>query len=217
MACTVEQFLDNARRFVGFNEFDGSYLEILKIYNSHKPLARGYAIKPGDSWCDAFVSAIAIKSNAVDIIGTEVSCELHRDIFVNKKIWRNNNTLIPKKGDIVIYAWDKYASPYNNGCSCHIGIVEKVNGRLVTAIEGNYSDAVGRREFAAGWGYVKGYASPAYTPAAETPSEAKLRGVALAVIRGEFGNGEERVKRLRAAGYDPQVIQQKVNAILQGR
>ena len=94
MACTVEQFLDNARRFVGYNEFDGSYLEILKIYNSHKPLARGYAIRPGDSWCDAFVSAIAIKSNAVDIIGTEVSCELHRDIFVNKKIWNNNNTLM---------------------------------------------------------------------------------------------------------------------------
>lgn len=217
MACTVEQFLDNARRFVGYNEFDGSYLEILKIYNSHKPLARGYAIKPGDSWCDAFVSAIAIKSNAVDIIGAEVSCELHRDIFANKKIWNNNNTVIPQKGDIVIYTWDKYASPYNNGYSCHIGIVEKVNGRLVTAIEGNYSDSVGRREFAAGWGYVKGYASPAYTPAAETPSEAKLRDVALAVIRGEYGNGEERIKRLRAAGYDPQIIQQKVNAILQGR
>ena len=216
MACTVEQFLDNARRFVGFNEFDGSYLEILKIYNSHKPLARGYAIKPGDSWCDAFVSAIAIKSNAVDIIGTEVSCELHRDIFVNKKIWNNNNTLIPKKGDIVIYTWDKYASPYNNGYSCHIGIVEKVNGRLVTAIEGNYSDAVGRREFAVGWGYVKGYASPKYIVNTQA-DDAKLKEIALAVIRGEFGNGEERVKRLQAAGYDPQVIQQKVNAILQGR
>lgn len=38
--------------------------------------------------------------------------------------------------------------------------------------------------------------------------------VALDVIRGKYGNGSDRKKRLAAAGYDPSVIQKEVNRIL---
>ena len=55
MSCTAEQFVNEAQKYVGYNEFDGSYLQILKIYNNYKPLARGYQIKSTDSWCDCFV------------------------------------------------------------------------------------------------------------------------------------------------------------------
>lgn len=34
---------------------------------------------------------------------------------------------------------------------------------------------------------------------------------ALRVIRGDFGNGADRIKRLKAAGYDPKKIQELVN------
>ncbi len=37
---------------------------------------------------------------------------------------------------------------------------------------------------------------------------------AYSCIYGEFGNGEERVRRLRAAGYDPVRVQELVNALL---
>lgn len=39
-------------------------------------------------------------------------------------------------------------------------------------------------------------------------------GVALLVIAGCYGNGEERVKRLEADGYDYNVIQDCVNDLL---
>lgn len=42
----------------------------------------------------------------------------------------------------------------------------------------------------------------------------KLDEVAKAVIRGEYGNGQERSKRLKADGYDPKEIQDRVNRIL---
>ena len=35
--------------------------------------------------------------------------------------------------------------------------------------------------------------------------------IADRVIRGEFGNGEDRIKRLKAAGYDPKEVQKEVN------
>ena len=38
--------------------------------------------------------------------------------------------------------------------------------------------------------------------------------VAYDVIDGRYGNGQDRINRLRAAGYDPAYIQSIVNAIL---
>lgn len=36
------------------------------------------------------------------------------------------------------------------------------------------------------------------------------------VMQGEWGNGQERIQRLTAAGYDASIIQEKVNLVLQG-
>lgn len=38
--------------------------------------------------------------------------------------------------------------------------------------------------------------------------------VALLVIAGEFGNGEERKTKLMKSGYDPQTVQNCVNDLL---
>jgi hypothetical protein len=38
--------------------------------------------------------------------------------------------------------------------------------------------------------------------------------VAFDVIDGKYGNGDERIRRLRAAGYDPFAIQAIVNDLL---
>lgn len=43
-----------------------------------------------------------------------------------------------------------------------------------------------------------------------------LDAIARRVIRGEFGNGAERVARLTAAGYNATRIQERVNRILRG-
>ena len=51
---------------------------------------------------------------------------------------------------------------------------------------------------------------------AVTSSTAKksVEEIAREVIAGKWGNGEERKKRLIAAGYDYATIQAKVNALL---
>ena len=45
-------------------------------------------------------------------------------------------------------------------------------------------------------------------------SDDLITAVAWDVIRGEYGNGEERVRELTEAGYDYQTVQDRVNQLL---
>lgn len=53
--------------------------------------------------------------------------------------------------------------------------------------------------------------SPPSPPVANTPS---LDDIARQVIRGEWGNGDDRSTRLRKAGFDPAVVQRRVNELV---
>lgn len=64
--------IQQAEKWLGYNEGDGTFKVIIDIYNADTPLARGYKVKYTDEWCATFVSACAIevhneaeKSNSV--------------------------------------------------------------------------------------------------------------------------------------------------------
>ncbi|MBQ1535426.1 MAG: lysozyme, partial [Ruminococcus sp.] len=48
------------------------------------------------------------------------------------------------------------------------------------------------------------------------PAKKSIDQIAREVIRGDWGAGEERRKRLTAAGYDYNAVQKRVNEILYG-
>ena len=50
----------------------------------------------------------------------------------------------------------------------------------------------------------------------EDPNKMTLAEVAYAVIRGDYGNGDERREKLEAEGYDYDAVQAKVDALLNG-
>lgn len=55
------------------------------------------------------------------------------------------------------------------------------------------------------------------TPSAPTPTPTPTKTVdeiAKEVLDGKWGNGDERVERLKAAGYDPTAVQKRVNELL---
>ena len=185
---TAQDVLNIMRSWLGYSEANGKYIEILNIYNSHKPLARGYAIKPNDEWCDATVSAAAIKAGAVDIIGTEVGCEEHVNIFKRKGIWIEDGTIVPEPGDIILYNWDDKTQP-NNGYSDHIGYVEKVTNGKIIAIEGNRGEAVARREIPVGWGMIRGFARPKYAKTSQSTNKPSNKP-------SDSTNADNRRKRL---------------------
>lgn len=48
-------------------------------------------------------------------------------------------------------------------------------------------------------------------------NEKSLEEIAKEVIDGKWGNGVERKQRLRAAGYNPSIVQLRVNELLKGK
>ena len=217
MSATANDVLNVARGWLGYSEANGKFKEILDVYNNHKPLARNYKIKTTDHWCDCFVSACAIKAGAVDIIGTEVGCERHTDIFKKKGIWIEDGTIKPQVGDIILFNWDTKTQP-NDGYADHIGFVEQQYGNTIVCIEGNMNEKVGRRTINVGWGYIRGFARPKYSTdsSVSTPTVKKksIDTIAREVIRGVWGNGALRKSALTKAGYDYDAVQKKVSEIL---
>ena len=219
MSVTANDVLDVARGWLGYSEANGKYHEILNLYNNHKPLARNYKIKTSDAWCDCFVSACAIKAGAVDLIGTEVGCEKHIEIFKKKGIWIEDGKIKPQVGDIILFNWDD-ATQDNDGFADHIGFVEQQYGNTIVCIEGNYNNAVGRRTINVGWGYIRGYARPKYsgvgTASSTTTAKKKtVEQIAKEVIQGAWGNGALRKTALTKAGYDYDAVQAKVKELLE--
>lgn len=157
-----QKLVNMAVSFIGCKEADGSHRQIIDIYNAHKPLAGGYAVKYTDSWCATFVSAMAIKCGLTDAIPTECGCERMIQLFKKLDAWQENDAYVPQSGDVIFYDWDDSGRGDNTGWSDHVGIVEKVSGSTITLIEGNLRNAVGRRTFKVNGRYIRGYGVPKY-------------------------------------------------------
>ena len=159
---TAQDYLNVWRNWLGYSEANGKFRQIVDLYNSVKPLPRGYAVQYSDEWCDTTVSAAGIKAGCSELIGRECGCEEHVKIFKALGIWNEDGTIAPEPGYIIVYNWDKATQP-NDGYSDHIGVVENVSGGQITCIEGNKGEMVARRVLSVGNGYIRGYASPKFS------------------------------------------------------
>lgn len=219
---TRETILKTARELIGIKE--PNHDVILKIYNNHKPLARGYKVTKKDAWCATFVSAVAIKAGATNIIPTECSCDKMIELFKKLGEWVESDAYTPNPADVIFYDWQDNGNGDNTGSSDHIGIVESVNNGVITVIEGNNSDMVTRREIKVNGRYIRGYGVPKYaedttpvTPAVTTPAKKDLTTVVDEVIAGKWGVGQQRKERLERAGYNYSEVQAAVNAKLNNK
>jgi len=221
MGKTRSAVVAQAQAWLGRNEANGTHKEIIDVYNAHRPLARGYAVKYTDAWCATFVSAVAIKCGYTSIIPTECGCQNQIQLFKNLGEWVENDAYVPKSGDVIFYDWDDSGAGDNTGYSDHVGIVEKVSGSTITLIEGNYSNAVKRRTIQVNTRYIRGYGVPKYdsdgtAPSTPTTGKKSIETIAKEVIAGQWGNGDARKNALVNAGYDYSTVQKKVNELLSG-
>lgn len=164
-----------AKAWYGCKESDGSYRVIVDCYNSHKPLARGYALQYSDDWCAGYVSAVAIKCGLTDIIPTEVSVPYMVAAYQRLGRWQENDAYVPKKGDIIIYSWDDDGVGDRTYGASHVGIIADVFGNTLTVIEGNRGDAVGYRQIAVNARYIRGYGLPNYASKATQEEDEEMR------------------------------------------
>lgn len=214
-----EKVVATAKAWIGYNEADGSHRKIVDVYNAHRPLARGYALKYTDAWCAGFVSAVAIRCGLTDIMPTEVGVGEMIKLYQRLGRWKESDSYVPKPGDIIMYAWGDNGVGDCTGGASHVGIVVSCDGKTITVIEGNKSDAVGYREIAVNGRYIRGFGLPDYaskateaepvtpapTPAPEEPKKEDTITMELRMLkRGMSGNDVRAAMLLmKDKGYYP--------------
>jgi hypothetical protein len=199
MSKTAKKVIEQARSWIGCKESDGSHKKIIDVYNSHKPLARGYKMKYTDEWCATFVSAVSIALGYTDIIPTECGCQRMIDLFKKLGAWVENENRTPKPGEVIFYDWQDDGKGDNKGWSDHVGIVEAVAGGVITVIEGNYKNAVGRRKIAVNAKNIRGFGVPKYDAEPVKPKTFTLELTELK--KGSTGDQVEAFQRILAS-YD---------------
>lgn len=207
------------RSWIGKNEADGSFREIIDIYNSHTPRARGYKLQYSDEWCAGTVSAAAIATGNTNAVPLEVSCHYMIEGAKAKGIWVENDSYVPQGGDIILYDWQDSGIGDNTGNPDHVGVVEYTSGGIIHVIEGNNGEKVARRELSVNGRYIRGFIVPKYSDnvapsGGVTPTvSGTIDELARRVIAGEFGSGNARKNAL---GDKCDAVQARVNEILSG-
>lgn len=209
-----QKILEIARSKLGYGEANGKHKLIVDAYNRHTPLARGYKVRYTDAWCATFISAVAIEAGYTAIIPTECGCDAMIKLFQKMGCWVENDAYTPKPADVIFYDWQDSGAGDCKGSADHVGYVESVSNGVITVLEGNISDKVGRRTIKVNGRYIRGYGVPHYDA---TTTKKTVAEVAQEVIAGKWGNGDVRRAAIEKAGYSFAEVQNAVNAILTGK
>lgn len=154
--------------WIGLKRSDRSHMVIINLYNSCKPLARGYQVQATDDYCATGASAAGIKAGFTDIIPRECSCGYMIELFQKMSRWVENDAYVPDIGDFVFYYWKDGANYATTDCTAwpdHVGIVTAVNKatRELTITECNMNGGiVGQRKIKINGRYIRGYGIPNY-------------------------------------------------------
>ncbi len=151
-----------AESFLGCKESDGSHKAIIDRYNAQKLLPMGYTMTYTDSWCAAFVSAVALECNLTEIIPTECGCERQIQLFQQSGCWEERDDAIPLPGDLIYYDWNMETRGECTGWADHVGIVVGTKWPFLKVIEGNLNDTVSYHYLMLDDIQIRGFAKPDY-------------------------------------------------------
>ncbi len=223
MSKSRQAVVNLVKSWKGRNESDGSHKYIIDIYNSHTgSLPRGIKMEYKWAWCAATWSALAVKLLYTSIMPIEISCGYLIEAARKMKCWIENDAYMAQPGDAILYDWDDTGKGDNTGWPEHVGTVIETHkdAGYYVVMEGNYGDAVKPRTISINGRYLRGFITPKYDNdyVSEPPKTGgkDSKTVAMEVIAGTWGSGDQRKKALTDAGYNYSEIQKLVNQILNG-
>lgn len=187
-----------AARWCGAKEGSVAHKLLLAIYNRIVPLPRGYAMKQGDPWCAAFVSAVAWDSGFDAIMPLECSCLRLIEQAKDMGIWVETDSHEPQVGDWVLYNWDAAEGGDDLGSPDHVGIVLHVQNGSYTVVEGNYDNSVKLRSICRDARTIRGFICPDFNSMAAKGEEEKVNRYRTIEDAPEYAR--ETLRKLTADG-----------------
>lgn len=153
--------------------------------------------KNGYPYCDVFYDWLFVKCFGPEL-GRQMLCQPLNSAGAGclysvqyYKQYGRWYTGSPEPGDQIFFT-------YAPGEYSHTGLVESVSGGIVTTIEGNTSDSVGRRSYAIGSSTIAGYGRPRWELAADASQDS-----------GSFPS-TERILKLGCRGEDVRELQKNL-------
>lgn len=197
-------YSDFAMSFNGVKQNSTRHKMIIDYYNTQiKPLPRGYKATYNDSWCAIFASFVMHNCKAIN---APYECSV---FYMYKKAETNGQIVTnPKPNDLIIFDWDY------DGTKDHVGFITNVENGYIYTVEGNKNHAVGVRKMKQTSKCIAGFIR---VPNADSADTNYYEELANRVIRGDFGNGKVREKRLEALGVNYKIVQDIVNKKLGGK
>lgn len=141
------------------------------------------------------------------------NCLIRQYTSVGKLSGYNGN-LDLNKAYISSASWNKLAGKVKVNTSTTKKSVNTLAKEVLAGKWGNGADRKARLT-KAGYDYAKVQAAVnKLVKASQMSEDKKINAVAHEVIAGRWGNGQERIDRLKKAGYDPGKIQKRVNELI---
>lgn len=126
-----------------------------------EPYWSWYGFNKRVEWCACFVSWCANECGYIEngVVPKFASCSRGVQWFKDRGQWQDNS-YIPKPGDIIFFDWSKQGG--QDGNPDHVGIVEKVENGLIYTIEGNSNDSCKENSYPFKHYEILGYGAPSY-------------------------------------------------------
>lgn len=153
-------------KYNGATQGSTGHKEIIDIFNN-SGLCKRHKMTYTDFWCAATASAAYIIAG---LAGTgkgkifpcvECACSAIINLAKNAGIWVENDSYVPKPGDLIIYDWQDSGIGDNKGDPDHVGIVVEVYNGVIKVFEGNMGYGYcGYRDLRVNGQYIRGFVCP---------------------------------------------------------
>lgn len=174
------------------DKWKGQREKIVDVYNTYRPLPRGYTVKYQDALCATYVSALFIHLGLTDIVPPECGAmQLARNMQALGR-YKDRANHAPEAGDLIFFDWQ------GDNWVDHVGLVTEVRGGTVVYSH-IPSTKVTTNEILKGSKYIRGYGCPDYgeeaepTPEPTTPDTLKV-GDLVTVNPGAKWYGGQSIK-----------------------
>lgn len=236
----AKTLVKEAQKHIGVVKGTTRHKAIVDDYNRRRPLPMGYRVTYWDDWCDIFVTFVSDQVGATAYIGRECGVQRHVQIFKRLEIWIGRQ--YPKLGDIIIFDWDQNGWADHIGIVSDVigNKVMTIEGNSNNRVAQNRFVWNDRRIMGYARPKYPGEALTSTLKSTTPPSSPEnlqerqsskecqcflsdkdmsrqsreIEVVALEILRGKWGSGLERIRLLRQSGYDPEVVQNRVNVLM---
>ena len=192
-----EHYVKTAQKYLGCRKGDARHRLVIDLCNAVSPRPYG-KMSYTSPWCAAFVTGIALEAGLTDF-PSAISCKKMIASAIKLGIWMENDFYVPKPGELIMYYWGDGKDYATTDCTHdpnHVGIVTKVEGAMMTVIEGNKGNAseCGYRTLQINGRYIRGFVRTKFADETKAGASVTIPIVTKLLKKGSTG---QQVKYLQ--------------------